>query len=113
MKLAIYSDVFKDSGFIDDLIASKVVSIEDIVFLHSGNLVKKRKEISCVGHFLFLNLCINSIGMKFAEYLVGEGKIIYATPGDLVRYSARGVNFLIQTGNARMVTCAQDMICIK
>ena len=58
---------------------------------------------------LVVNAYSNGIALKVAEILIGLDKIILAFPSDPWKYSGKGANFLIQTGNAQMVTCVEDV----
>lgn len=108
MKLYFYVDLF--SSPLLDIFLPKNGKVFEPVLIHSGNLKKMQHEISNVRNFVFLNLYINSVGMKLAQYLMDKNVPIYAVPGDVMRYSSRGTNFLVQTGTAQIVTCAEDIL---
>lgn len=110
MRLAVYFDVFTKTEIPESVLDGAHIKEDDFLLLYPSNLVKNKKKINSTQVFLFANLYINSSGMKFAEFLVGEGKTVLALPGSPERYSTKGLNFLIQTGNALMITCAQDLI---
>ena len=58
---------------------------------------------------LVINAYINGTTLKAAEFLMNLDKTILVFPADPWKYSGKGANFLIQTGNAQMVTCVEDI----
>jgi len=58
---------------------------------------------------LVINAYINGTALKVAELLMNLDKPILAFPSDPWKYLGKGTNFLIQTGNAQLVTCMDDI----
>lgn len=76
------------------------------------NFPKRNRIISGISKgSLVIETKLNGGAMQTAHFALDQGREVFAVPGNIISPQSEGTNYLIQKGEAKLVTNAEDILC--